>query len=172
MEEVHENRLGEQEKADSRSGAAVTTEETHQVTWTMARARTQPSKAVFENRHPQRNELTVLKLEEEQRVIVKSRATGQAETSWGEEVAREESSTKKHKIEETTQGANTTAGSAEDTGYDPEEGETTIEQDEEGRKLTGKMQRRRRHSGRRDWKSIQVKAGPSPQSTRSSKQHN
>jgi hypothetical protein len=83
MEEVYENRLGEQEKADSRSSTAVTTEETHQVAGTMVRARTQPSKTFFENTHPQRNELTVLKLEEEQRVIVKSRATGQAETSWG-----------------------------------------------------------------------------------------
>jgi hypothetical protein len=100
---------------------------------------------------------------------VKSRATGQAETSWGEEVEREESSTKKPKIEETTQGANTTAGSVEDTEHDPEEGETTMEQDEEGRKLTGEEQRRRRHSGRGDWESIQVKAGPSPRSTRSSK---
>jgi hypothetical protein len=83
MEEVYENRLGQQEKAGSRSGTAATTEKTHQVTGTMVRARTQPSKTFFENTHPQRNELTVLKLEEEQRVIVKSRATGQAETSWG-----------------------------------------------------------------------------------------
>jgi hypothetical protein len=45
-------------------------------------------------------------------------------------------------------GANTTAGSVEDTGHDPEEGETTTEQDEEGKELRGKVQRRRRHSGR------------------------
>jgi hypothetical protein len=87
----------------------------------------------------------------------------------GEEVEREESSTMKPKIEETTQGANTTARSVEDTGHDPEEGETTREQDEEGKKLTEKVQRRRRHSGRGDCESIQVKAGPSPRSTRSSK---
>jgi hypothetical protein len=115
MEEVHENRLGEQEKADSWSGTAATTVETHRVTEIMVRARTQPSKTFFENTNSQRNELTVLIPEEEQRVIVKSMATGQAETSWGEEVEREESSTKKPKIEETTQGANTAAGSVEDT---------------------------------------------------------
>jgi uncharacterized protein YpuA (DUF1002 family) len=50
MEEVHENLLGEQEKADSRSGAAVTTEETHQVTGTMVRARTQRSKTFSKTR--------------------------------------------------------------------------------------------------------------------------
>jgi hypothetical protein len=86
----------------------------------------------------------------------------------GEEVEREESSTKKPKIEEAAQGANT-AGSVEDTGHVPEEGEITMEQDEERKKLTGKVQRRRRHSGREDWESIQVKAGSSPRSTRSSK---
>jgi hypothetical protein len=90
MQEVHESRSGEQEKADSRSGTAVTIEETQQVTGTMVRARTQPSKTFSENTHPQRNELTILKLEGEQRVIVKSRTTGQAETSWGEEAEREE----------------------------------------------------------------------------------
>jgi hypothetical protein len=83
LEEVHENRLGEQEKADSRSGTAVTTEETDQVTGTMVRGRTQPSETFLENTHPQRNELTVLELEEEQIVVVKSRQTGQAETLWG-----------------------------------------------------------------------------------------
>jgi uncharacterized protein YpmB len=101
MEEGHENRLGEQGKGDSRSGSAVTTEETHQVTGTMVRGRTQPSKTFFRNTNSRRNEIMVLLPEEEQRVIEKSRATGQAETSWGEEVEREESSTKKPKIEET-----------------------------------------------------------------------
>jgi hypothetical protein len=52
----------------------------------------------------------------------------------GEEVEREESNTKKLKIEEKTQGANTTAGSEEDTGHETEEGETTMEQ--RGRKKT------------------------------------
>jgi hypothetical protein len=47
MEEVHENPLGEQEKADGRSGTSVTIEETHQVTGTMLRARTHPSKTFF-----------------------------------------------------------------------------------------------------------------------------
>jgi hypothetical protein len=44
---------------------------------------------------------------------VKSRATGQAETSWREEVEREESNTKKPKIEEKTQGADITGGSVD-----------------------------------------------------------
>jgi hypothetical protein len=78
----------------------------------------------------------VLIPEEEQRVTEKSRATGQAETSWGEEVEREESSMKKPKIEETIQVTNT-AGSVEDTGHDPEKGETKMVQDEEENKLSG-----------------------------------
>jgi hypothetical protein len=56
-EEVHENLLEEQGKADSRSGLAVTTEETHQVTGTMVRGRTQPSKTFFRNTNSQRNEI-------------------------------------------------------------------------------------------------------------------
>jgi hypothetical protein len=110
----------------------------------------------------------VLIPEEEQRVTEKSRATGQAETSWGEEVEREESSTKKPKIEETIQVANT-VGSVEEIGHDPEKGEIRMEQDAEENILTGKVQRRRRHSGRGDRESTQVKAGSLPRSTRSSK---
>jgi uncharacterized protein YpmB len=63
----------------------------------MIRGRIQPSKTFFRNTNPQRNEITVLIPEEDQRVTEKSRATGQAETSWGEEVEREESSTKNPK---------------------------------------------------------------------------
>jgi hypothetical protein len=65
MEEVHKNLFGEQEKADSRSGSAVTTEETHQVTGTMVRGRTQASKTFFGNTNSQRNEIMVLIPEED-----------------------------------------------------------------------------------------------------------
>jgi hypothetical protein len=134
----------------------------------MVRGRTQPSRTFFRNTNPQRNGITVLIPEGEQRVTEKSRASGQAETSWGEEVEREESSMKKPKIVETIQATNT-AGSVEDTGHDPEKGEKRMEQDEEENKLTGRVQMRRRHSERGDLEPTQVKEGPPPRSTRSSK---